>query len=472
MKITSSIVSAWFFAGSAMLFSCRSDTPEGEATDPDPVSDSIAITIAPANKKQEMIGFGGALTWYSNWLTANSKVNEVADLMFTDLGLDIIRLKTWYYPDNYPANKEVSNMSSSGDNDYAKAHWDATIQLYQMAKARDAKIKVLLCSWGPPVSLKDNNRLPEGTLKKSVDGFMYDEFAQYWNDILEYTPFNPDYISIQNEPTYGNSNWTSCKWAITETSVLPGYNTALNKVFDKIKNRANLPLFIGPESQDMQTFTPFVNVLKDNPNVPVLAWHPYNINSTTTASTITSSLKNIGGLSSKPNMMTEFSDNLSWFNTALFIQEALTQANTSAYIYWKLGWATPASGEDAAMISTGSGQNSPYQVTPYYYLIKHFSKNVDAGYYRVETNTSTKPGSDLFTSAFISPDAKKLTVIVVNNATTAAKVHFVAEGKTTKSISVVQSKEGSYYTSVPVSSPASAISLPAKTITTAVLDIL
>lgn len=472
MKIVIPMVRACFFAGLAMLISCRSDAPEGDTSNQDPTSDSVAITIKTASKKQEMIGFGGALTWYSNWVTTNSKLNEIADLMFTDLGLDIVRFKTWYYPDNYPTNKKVDNMSNSGDNDYAKAHWDATNQLYQLAKTRDPKIKVLLCSWGPPISMKDNNKLREGTLKKGGDGFMYDEFATYWNDILEYTPFNPDYISIQNEPTYGNQNWTSCRWSITETSALPGYNAALNKVFDKIKGRAHVPQFVGPESQDMQTFTPFVNVLKDNPNVPVVAWHPYNINSTTSASVITSSLKSLGGLSSKPSMMTEFSDNLSWFNTALFIQEALTQANTSAYIYWKLGWATPTSGEDAAMISTGQNQSSPYQVTPYYHLMKHFSKNIDAGYFRVETATATKPGSDLFTSAFISPDSKKLTVIVVNNASSTTKVNLVPEGKTASSITIVQSKEGSYYLTLPATSPTGAISLPAKTITTAVMDIL
>lgn len=472
MKFTSVIVRACFFVVSAMLFSCRSETPEDETTEPDPVSDSVTITVKTADKRQEMIGFGGALTWYSNWLTTNSKANEMADLMFTDLGLDIVRFKTWYYPDNYPANKGVDNMSNSGDNDYAKGHWDATNQLYQMAKDRDPKIKILLCSWGPPVSLKDNNRLREGTLKKGTGGFMYDEFAEYWNDVLEYTPFTPNYISIQNEPTYVNSNWTSCRWAITETSTLPGYNTALNKVFDKIKSRTPLPLIIGPESQDMQTFTSFVNVLKDNPNCPVVAWHPYNVNSTTSAATIASSLKDLGGLSSKPSMMTEFSDNLSWFNTALFMQEALTEANTSAYIYWKLFWATPASGEDAGMISAGSTQNSPYQVTPYYHLIKHFSKNIDAGYFRVETATSTKPASDLFTSAFVSPDAKKVTVIVVNNATTAANVNIAVDGKTTTGMTVTQSKEGSYYTSIPVTSVTNALSVPGKSITTAVLDIL
>lgn len=168
--------------------------------------------------------------------------------------------------------------------------------------------------------------------------------------------------------------------------------------------------------------------------------------------------------------MTEFSDNLSWFNTALFIQESLTEANASAYIYWKLMWATPTSGEDAAMISTGSGPTTPYVVTPYYHLIKHFSKNINEGYHRVETTTTTIPESNLVTSAFVSPDEKKATIVVVNNGTSASKVHFVAEGKTAKSIQVVQSKEGSYYQTVSTTSPTKSLSLPAKTITTIVLE--
>lgn len=451
--------------------SCNKDESGTEVTQPIVPSDSVAVTVKLANKKQEMIGFGGALTWYSNWLTSHSKVNEIADLMFTDLGIDIVRFKTWYYPDNYPTNKGVATMSNTGDNDYAKAHWDATNQLYTLAKNRNPNIKILLSSWGPPVSLKDNNKLREGTLKKNAGGFMYDEFAEYWNDLLDYTPFNPDYLSIQNEPTYVNSNWTTCRWAISETSVLPGYNTALNKIYDRIKNRTHVPLFLGPESQDIPTYSPFVSVLKDNPNVALFGWHPYNINSTTTASAITTSLKNVGSFSTKPNIMTEFSDNLSWFSTALFIQESLIHANTSGYIYWKLMWATPASGEDAAMISTGSAPTTPYQVTPYYYLIKHFSKNVDAGYHRVETTTSTTPASNLVTTAFVSPDNTKATIIIVNNGTASAKVHVVTEGKTAKSISAVQSKEGSYYTSVSTTTPTKSLSLPAKSITTVVLDL-
>ncbi|MGC4022590.1 MAG: hypothetical protein QM734_11905 [Cyclobacteriaceae bacterium] len=125
-------------------------------------SDHETITIDPSNLKQEMIGFGGALTWYSDWMTGNSKVNEIADLMFTDLGIDIIRFKNWYYPDNYPIDKTTTTMSADGSN----AAWTATNTLYNLAMQRNSKIKILLSSWGPPTSLKSNGQLQDGTLKK------------------------------------------------------------------------------------------------------------------------------------------------------------------------------------------------------------------------------------------------------------------------------------------------------------------
>ncbi len=451
------------------LFSCGGDSPDPTPTPPTPpVDDGITITANPANVKQEMVGFGGALTWYCNWVTTNNKKNEIADLMFDDLGIDIIRFKNWYYPGNYPVNKSTADMPDV-DNDYAKSHWDATNQLYELAKERNPNVKILLSSWGPPTALKSNGKLQEGTLKKDASGFMYDAFADYWVDVLDNVPFNPDYISIQNEPTFITSGWTTCQWSINETGSLPGYNAAFNKVYDKIKNRTHVPVMIGPESQDIPTFVTFANVLKDNPNCSMYAYHPYNINSGTAESAVTSSLKSVGGFT-KPNLMTEYSDNLTdWYTTALFIHKSLVEANSSGYVYWKLSWSTPSSGTDAGMISMQSSSSTAgYKVTPYYYLIKHFSKHIDAGHHRVE---ATSNNASVFTSAFISPDNSKLTLVIINNNASTKEIKLKVTGKTSTGISAFQSKSGTYYKTIEVSKPADAISLPSKSITTVVLTI-
>lgn len=448
---------------SILLIAC------GGGEDASPVNNvtSYAVTINQASTQQEMVGFGGALTWYSPWVTNNMKKNEIADLMFDDLGIDIIRFKNWYYPNNYPTVKSTDAM----DDDGSLSHWNATNELYTMAMDRNDNIKILLSSWGPPASLKSNNSTREttgsNTLKKKDGQFMYDELAQYYYDMLEYMPFDPDYLSIQNEPTYSNTGWTTCKWAATETSELPGYVTAFDKVYDAIKDRTHVPVMLGPESQDIPTYAAFANLLKDKAHCGMLGYHPYNVNSGTTTSSYITELKSIGAINVKPNLMTEFSDNLDWFKTANFIQNSLIHANSSGYIYWKLAWATPASGEDRAMISTANN-SSTYKVTPYYHLIKHFSKNIDAGYHRVD---ATSVNANIAVSAFLNPAGTQLTVILINNSAGKIEVDLKATGKTISAISATQSKVGTYYVPVPDLSPEKSVALAAQSITTVVLDI-
>jgi glucuronoarabinoxylan endo-1,4-beta-xylanase len=468
MKMMKGILGSCFIFFAMALVSCGSDGNDPEP-EPEPEPEVTTITVNPADVKQEMVGFGGALTWYSTLLTGNNKEEEMADLLFDDLGIDIIRFKTWYYPDNYPDNKSVDVMGNTADNDNAKMHWNATNELYEMAMERNPDIKILLSSWGPPAILKDNGKRQEGTLKKDGSAFMYDAFATYWEDILDNVPFDPDYISIQNEPTFTHAGWTTCKWAATETTTLPSYMTAFDKVYDKVKIRPHKPVMLGPESQDITTFESFANALKNNPNCGMLGFHPYNINTGSFASA-NIELKKVGNVTSKPNMMTEFADNLDWYNTALFIHSSLTVANTSGYIYWKLIWTGPESGkEDAAVISVSSSNaTSPYTVTPYYHLLKHFAKHVDAGYNRVTASTTN---ATLLTTAFVSPDSKKLTLVVINNGSTSDDVKFSATGKTATGINVFQSVSGVYYKTITVASPTDAVNLPPKSITTVVLDI-
>jgi glucuronoarabinoxylan endo-1,4-beta-xylanase len=440
--------------------SCSSDNSEPTPISNDP--DAIKVVVDTGTTFQEMIGFGGALTWYSPLLTGSSSKNQIADLIFTDLGIDIIRFKNWYYPDNYPSVTSTSVMTD----DNSKVHWDATNELYTLAKVKVPDVKILLSSWGPPANLKSNASTREGTLKRDgSNNFMYDEFAQYWEDALDHIPFTPEYLSIQNEPTFINSGWTTCKWSASETTDLPSYVTAFDRVHDKIKTRINSPILIGPESQDIPTYASFANLLKTRDYCGALAYHPYNINSSN--STNVSGLQSIAQTSIKKNMMTEFSDNLDWFNTGLFIQSSLTEANTSAYIYWKLIWAEPSSGsENAAMVSiTNAGQ---YTVTPFYYLIKHFAKNIDAGYTRISTKTND---SNLSTSGFTSPDKSKITVIIINRASSSKQIQFDIPGKTVSSFTAVQSKESSYYKNIEITDFAKPITLQAKSITTIVIPI-
>lgn len=386
------------------LVSCKED----EVVLGDPVY-PYSITVKVDEVHQQMIGFGGALTWYCDRVTSSPFKEEITDLFFNDLGADILRLKNWYYPVDYPTNKSTDLMEPG----WFTNHFDATNELYDIAKTKNPSIKVLLSSWSPPVALKSNGMLNTGMLKQHPDGnFMYEEFAEYWEDILDHIDFNPDYLSIQNEPSYENEGWETCAWRPTEFGDFGGYDQAFDAVYQKIKDRTDPPLMIGPESAnisvgfDGKSFHEFSDAIKNRDHLGMYAYHPYNFGSSTTPQQTVSLLERIGqDYGDRPNIMTEYSGHMDWFKTARFINNTLVYANTSAYIYWELMWAE----SESAMIYVSNNGN--YEITPYYYLIKHYAKNIDEGYKRLGTEAS----KDYFeSSAFISPDGNSVTVIAMN----------------------------------------------------------
>ena len=454
--------SLWYFLFLALTASCGSDDKKDPTPTP-PEPEALKITIDPAVTYQEMVGFGGALTWYSERILSSSKKNEIANQIFSDLGADIIRFKNCYYPDNYPTVTSTTSMSD----DNSKVLWDATNQLHQMAKAQNPNVKILLSSWGPPAALKSNNSTREGTLKKEAGNFMYDAYATYWENLLNNLPFDPEYISIQNEPSYTNPGWTTCEWSSTETSSLPGYNIAFDKVYEKIQARPDRPIMLGPESPNTTSYSNFAAAMKDKAHVGMFGYHPYDINSSTSDSQIKSSLQSIANYNTKPNIMTEYSDNLTWFNTAMFIHNTLIYANSSGYIYWKLAWAQPASGTvDAAMVSISN--SGSYVVTPFYHVMKHYAKYIDAGYKRIEAS-STKQNLNI--TAFINSTKNQLTLVIINSGTSAEDVEFSVSGKTIGTITIDQSKEGDFFKRLEQATADDIISIPAKTISTVVITI-
>lgn len=451
---------------SFLVFSGCGGNDDPEIDDELPPAESFyKVTVNPAVTFQEMIGFGGALTWYCDRVTSSPRKEELYDLMFNDLGMDILRLKNWYYPINYPENKSTDQMEVS----WFKQHFDATNILFDVAKQRDPNMKVLFSSWGPPSSLKSNGSLYEGTLKKNDNfEFIYDEFATYFEDVLNNITFNPDYLSFQNEPSYTNPNWETCEWRPTETAVFPGYDTAFDLIYDKIKDKPNPPVMIGSESANLgnsnfgNTFSTFADRLINKNHLGMHAYHPYNLNESSTTANMEVSLRVLEGYQERPNMMTEYSG-MSWFKTAQFINRALYIANSSAYIYWELMWAQDT---EFAMIQVSSTGN--YVVTPFYYLIKHYSKHISAGYQRIDLATEF---ASIDAVSFINPAGNKVVCVLLNPLSTSLDIKIDVANHTNKSVSGWQSTVSDHYVVMPDLGPDNIIKLIPNSVTTIVLDI-
>lgn len=436
-----------------------------------PSNAQVSATLDPDTHYQTMIGFGGALTWYSSWVFHGSNADAINQLMFEDLGLDIVRFQNWYFPVDYPTNKEVAGMND-------ESAWNTTAQFYESAMAFNPEIKVLLSSWGPPAALKSNNDSQNGgTLKKIEGEFVYDQYAQYWADTLDRLQFVPDYLSIQNEPGY-TASWTSCVWRPTETEDFAGYDKAIDAVYGVIKDRPVQPLLIGAEVENigntswnnsLNMFREFTTPLKSRDHVFGYAYHLYNIWRIDKIDTVIPRMHIIRDeFSEKPSFMTEYSREFAgWLETARIIQNSLIEANTSAYIHWKLVWtAANDPQQESTMISINWGGD--YAIHENYYAIKHFSKFMDAGYIRLGMSGSD---STLRISAFMRPDGRQLVIHALNAAGQERSVDWNLTSSEVASTMAVRSTEGSLFADIGSPDMSQQHSLPAESLTTYVINL-
>jgi glucuronoarabinoxylan endo-1,4-beta-xylanase len=386
----------------------------------------VLATIDPALTHQTLAGFGAAVAYLTNFLAAQS--GDIYKVLFVDSGLDILRIGNWYQ------NQDRTNTDPN-----APFTDRAVVQVVQKAAAaRGGQApKILMSAWSPPAYLKSNLMTkppqgsdagisPPGTLIQNNGSYAYAGFGDWWVRALQAYAAQgvvPDYISIQNEPDFYATDWETCLFAATEGGVVQGiaaagYGQALDAVYGAIQgsNLAVKPLLIGPEtsgigSSKVQRYlagmgaTSFFGV----------AHHLYNGGGSGKSPAPDSFAQSMAAAATaaagKPTFMTEYSPGApNLFDTAWLMHTALTVEGVSAYIYWELIWAGQAS--PVPMVSIAKADpGSTYTVNDTYYALKHFAKWTDPGWVRVDATPSV---AEVKTSAFISPDGKQLTVVLLN----------------------------------------------------------
>jgi glucuronoarabinoxylan endo-1,4-beta-xylanase len=295
-----------------------------------------------------------------------------------------------------------------------------------------------MSSWSPPAYLKSNatTKGTRGTLIQSAGAYQYASFGDWWvRSLAAYADAGvvPDYISIQNEPDFFNAGWETCQFDAVESATNAGYGRALDAVSAAIQGStlATKPALVGPETTGINnnaTGRYLANIDAAGADFAVVAHHLYNGGASgmdpAPDSFATSMANVVTAAAGKPIFMTEFAPAApSMFNTAWMIHDALTTEGVSAYIYWGLIWAPPATATaaPAGLITIqGAASTSPYTINDTYYAMKHFAKWTDPDWTRVGASASLPA---VKASAFVSPDGASLTVVLLNTDTTA---HVVA----------------------------------------------
>ena len=415
--------------------------------------DDNTLVVNTETRFQTMEGFGGALCFYDNWVYGHPNKEEMYQLLYEDLGINLLRLRNKY---------RYETDFSTFDPEF----------IQKGEEYSDKDFKVLLCSWTPPANLKSNSNLNNGTLAKVNGEFVYQDFANYWRDALDVYQtigVNPDWIGIQNEPDFLTDNWESCKFTPTETDEYPGFDQALDVVYNSISTLENPPLIVGAEELGIgyNNFNKYSDPIKDNPALWAYGYHLYHGGDPEIPDSYNTSFSNIAtNYGDRPNIMTEYEHfDAGWFKTAWLVSNNISIGNASAYFYWNLIW--PGSGLinidnpwDVANWSNDKG----YTVEPHFYAFKHFSKFIDAGYERIECNNTN---GAIKSSVFLSPDGSEIVMVLLNVADHAVTTNVVPSGWETEPSRVYQSVEGNYFQYLGGTTE-SAMSLPSQSISTIV----
>jgi len=391
----------------SMLLGCGPSS-----SDPGPgrtqTSLDASVEVNLSERHQSLEGFGAAVAWYDNWLTEHPNKAELYDLIFSELGLDMLRLRNRfrYQEEFFVESQEIVAEGSR-------------------SLGRD--LTVLMSSWSPPPNLKSSGQTDcteqvSCTLIREAGAFPYQAFAEYWNDSLDaYAALGivPKFISIQNEPDYHPNGWEGCRFDATESDEFPGYDRALEAVHALVDQRETPPLILGPETIGITRGK--VQGYTDAMNLGLLygiAHHLYDGSTWQSPDDFSLAFQSLRA-TSLPVFQTEFSvegADGGAFETAWLIHNSLTQADAVAYVYWDLIWRWQDA-EEGGLVAvefpdqTRWQSERGYKMRGPYYSVRHFAKFTDPGWVRVGASSSS---DTLRVSAFVSPNEDAVTVVLLN----------------------------------------------------------
>ncbi len=347
---------------------------------------------------QTLEGFGASGAWYENYLANHPEKEDLYDILFDQLGLDIYRERNSY--------------------GYSNGRISDTAEIVAEAKQRNPNLKIMISSWSPPAYLKSNDNVREGTLKKDPNGnFMYDEFAQWWKDSLDYYADRgvvADYINIQNEPSFQTDEWETCEFSPDESNDFAGYNYAFEAVYSHLYSQfgSDMPKMLAPETAAITEAPGYIDYLFDLNEVYGYAHHLYDSSPDNPDGLIYYMEQLNNNYGDKPLFQTEFFKHIDppqtynhtdAMNLAILMHNCLTVEEISAYLYWELFWVSPKG------LVTVDG--SSYNINPVYYAFKHYAAFTDPGWQRVDASTNSPY---LRISAFICPYNQRLSAVIIN----------------------------------------------------------
>lgn len=422
-------VSAWLTTpDQANLLSPQSSLTFGSVG-----SNSTTITINDTQTYQQMVGFGASLTDSSAWLIydkmSQSQRNQLMTSLFdpnNGIGLDFLRqpmgssdmaLPAGYEGTNAPGEYTYDDVAA-GQTDPGLSHFSIShdtayiIPLLQQALQLNPNLKIMATPWTAPAWMKSNDSLQQGSLNASA----FQVYAQYFVDFLK--AYQAQGIPIfavtpQNEPENDNVMPTMPISASDETNFIAndlGPAFAQNGITTQI-------LGYDHNWDDTSYPTTILNNSTAASYTSGIAWHCY-AGSASAMSSFESSFPNkaiyetecSGGTWEGSNWPNGFQNTMelginsarNWAKTVVRWNMALDPNGNP-----NLGTANSCTTCRGVVTIDQSNGNVTYNSD--YYGLGQFSKFVQPGAYRVNSNSFGS--GNIEDVAFQNPDGSNVLVV-------------------------------------------------------------
>ncbi len=390
------------------------------------------INVDDLTTYQTFYGTGAALT-YSSAYVINESANrdQIINYLFSESGLNIQLIRLTVGASDFVTSEvghytydDTPNNVADMDLEYFTLEKDQIIiDILTDALAINPDIVFIAAPWSAPAWMKTNKSLNGGALQS----IYYNSYANYlikYLQEMESLGIHIKYLSIQNEPYYGPSDYPGMTWTIDTTKIFirdflgpklveNGLTTSLmiwdHNPVDNSGNLIDFPVrvlnseetaaYVGAigvhcytgDDNDMYDYLDYLH--ENNPETEVFM----------TECTAVTQYKNL-------------SQNMEWSLRRMYLEAYNRYA--SGTTYWNLALdplgQTHLGGCDSCtgLISVPTDNVSDFILEADGYLTGHFSKDILSGSKRIEVKANN---TSLLVTGFVDKNGK-VTVVIFNDS--------------------------------------------------------
>ena len=384
--------------------------------------EALTIEVDVGQKRQTVAGFGGTVGWI---YPARGKLEEVADLLFTDLGASILRLAA--LSRNGDASDELSPEPRNDNGDASRIDWkgfefepcEREQALLARAAVRRGVRTVVAASWSPPGWMKSSgSRKWGGELRAGME----DELGELWSAYLLWMKREGGVavsaLSVQNEPEvprpYPTGEFSPEGLDRAARALLRrarGEKLEPRLLYPEVSQLGRLERYLQAASRETLEATGAVSVHAYDLSVDYFEVERYR--------PVWRRAREAVARTGKPLWMTEFSnysgafsgrragsweEALAW---ARHVHLALVEGECAAVLFWGLYFDKKG---EALVYAEKSGAER-YEVTPKFHTSKNYFRFIRPGAVRVACSPSE---GALECSAFWHAERRELAVVAIN----------------------------------------------------------